>query len=120
MVNAVKGYLAESKVFRPEILGRIDRVYVFQPLEGMIIAEIAVLKISKLARQYGLNVQYVAPELLVRALSANEKVSRWGIRELDRILNDMLASAMVDAQESGAKAIIVEGDLSGNVSVRPA
>jgi ATP-dependent Clp protease ATP-binding subunit ClpA len=119
MVNAVKGYLAESKVFRPEILGRIDRVYVFQPLEGMIIAEIAVLKISKLARQYGLNVQYVAPELLVRALAANEKVSRWGIRELDRILNDMLASAMVDAQESGAKAIIVEGDLSGNVSVRP-
>src|ERR1700730_9727141 len=120
MINAVKGYLAESKVFRPEILGRIDRVYVFQPLEGMIIAEIAVLKISKLARQYGLNVQYVAPELLVRALAANEKVSRWGIRELDRILNDMLASAMVDAQESGAKAIIVEGDLSGNVSVRPA
>jgi len=27
MVNAVKGELAEAKVFRPEILGPIDNVY---------------------------------------------------------------------------------------------
>src|SRR5206468_3910575 len=40
MINAVKGYLADSQVFRPEILGRIDKVYVFQPLQGMVIAEI--------------------------------------------------------------------------------
>src|SRR5580693_3558330 len=44
MVNAVKGYLADAKVFRPEILGRIDKVYVFQPLQGMVIAEIALQK----------------------------------------------------------------------------
>jgi ATP-dependent Clp protease ATP-binding subunit ClpB len=32
MINAVKGYMAESKDFRPEILDRIDRIYVFRPL----------------------------------------------------------------------------------------
>ena len=120
MVNAVKGYLAESKVFRPEILGRIDRVYVFQPLEGMVIAEIALLKIGKLAEQYGLRVRFVAPELLVRALAANEKVSRFGIRELERILNDMLADQLLAAQEEGAKEVQIEGYLSGEVQVRPA
>ena len=52
MLNAVKGELAEAKVFRPEILGRIDKVYVFRSLEGMVVAEIALLKISKLAREY--------------------------------------------------------------------
>jgi ATP-dependent Clp protease ATP-binding subunit ClpA len=119
MVNAVKGYLAESKVFRPEILGRIDRVYVFQPLEGMVIAEIALLKIGKLAEQYGLKEKFVAPELLVCALAANEKVSRFGIRELERILNDMLADRLLAAQEDGAKEVLVEGDLSGDVQVRP-
>jgi len=119
MVNAVKGYLAESKVFRPEILGRIDRVYVFQPLEGMVIAEIALLKIGKLAEQYGLKVKFVAPELLVRALAANEKVSRFGIRELERILNDMLADQLLAAQEDGAKEVQIEGYLSGDVQVRP-
>jgi ATP-dependent Clp protease ATP-binding subunit ClpA len=119
MVNAVKGYLAESKVFRPEILGRIDRVYVFQPLEGMVIAEIALLKIGKLAEQYGLKVKFVAPELLVRALAANEKVSRFGIRELERILNDMFADQLLAAQEDGAKEVQIEGYLSGDVQVRP-
>jgi ATP-dependent Clp protease ATP-binding subunit ClpC len=45
MLNAVKSELAKaSKVFRLEILGRIDKVYVFKPLEGMAVAEIALLK----------------------------------------------------------------------------
>jgi len=52
MLDAVKGQLAEVKAFRPEFLGRIDKVYVFRPLEDMVVAEIARLKISKLAREY--------------------------------------------------------------------
>jgi ATP-dependent Clp protease ATP-binding subunit ClpB len=36
MFNAVKGHIAESKVLRPEILGRIDRVYVLGSLDGMV------------------------------------------------------------------------------------
>src|SRR6202048_545792 len=105
MLNAVKGELAEAKVFRPEILGRIDKVYVFRPLEGMVVAEIALLKISKLAREYGLEVHFVAPELIVRALMANEKVKRFGTRELDRILFDLFANQFIDAKESGAKRV---------------
>lgn len=119
MVNAVKGYLAEAKVFRPEILGRIDKVYVFQPLEGMIVAEIALLKIAKLAKEYGLVVEFVAPELLLRALMANEKVSRFGIRELERILHEMMADQMLEAKDQGAKKIAIEADADGGVMVRP-
>jgi ATP-dependent Clp protease ATP-binding subunit ClpA len=119
MVNAVKGYLAEAKVFRPEILGRIDKVYVFQPLGGMVIAEIALLKISKLAKEYGLVVEFVAPELLVRALMANEKVSRFGIRELERILFDLLANQLIEAKDAGAKRVQVKADDNGEVVVQP-
>jgi ATP-dependent Clp protease ATP-binding subunit ClpA len=119
MLNAVKGELAEAKVFRPEILGRIDRVYVFRPLAGMVVAEIALLKISKLAREYGLEIEFVAPELIIRALMANEKVSRFGIRELERILADLFANQFVEAKEAGAKRVRVEVD-EGNVRVTPA
>ena len=119
MLNAVKGELAEAKVFRPEILGRIDKVYVFRPLAGMVVAEIALLKISKLAREYGLEVQFVAPELIMRALMANEKVSRFGIRELERILFDLFANQFIDAKESGAKRVRVDVE-NGNVCVTPA
>jgi ATP-dependent Clp protease ATP-binding subunit ClpA len=120
MLNAVKGELAEAKVFRPEILGRIDKVYVFRPLEGMVVAEIALLKISKLAREYGLEVEFVAPELIVRALMANEKVSRFGIRELERILFDLFANQFIDAKEGGAKRVRIDVDDDKNVRVTPA
>src|SRR5580692_8869883 len=117
MLNAVKGELAEAKVFRPEILGRIDKVYVFRPLAGMVVAEIALLKISKLAREYGLEVQFVAPELIVRALMANEKVSRFGIRELERILFDLFANQFIDSKEGGAKRVRIDVDDDKNVRV---
>jgi ATP-dependent Clp protease ATP-binding subunit ClpC len=120
MLNAVKGELAEAKVFRPEILGRIDKVYVFKPLEGMVVAEIALLKISKLAREYGLEVHFIAPELILRALMANEKVSRFGIRELERILFDLFANQFIDAKEAGAKKVDVDVGEGGSVQIRPA
>jgi ATP-dependent Clp protease ATP-binding subunit ClpC len=120
MLNAVKGELAEAKVFRPEILGRIDKVYVFRPLEGMVVAEIALLKISKLGREYGLEVDFVAPELILRALLANEKVSRFGIRELERILFDLFANQFIDAKEGGAKRVRVDVESDGKICVRPA
>jgi ATP-dependent Clp protease ATP-binding subunit ClpA len=119
MVNAVKSELAEAQVFRPEILGRIDKVYVFKPLEGIVVAEIALLKIGKLAQEYGLQVHFVAPELIVRALLANEKVSRFGIRELERILFDLFAGQFIEAKEGGAKKVDVDIGEDGNVRVRP-
>jgi ATP-dependent Clp protease ATP-binding subunit ClpA len=120
MVNAVKGYLADSNVFRPEILGRIDKVYVFQPLGGMVIAEIALLKIAKLGKQYGLEVQFVAPELLMQVLVANEKVSRFGIRALQGVLDDLLPAHFIEAKEAGAKQVTVAADEeTGELRVRP-
>lgn len=117
MINAVKGHLADGQVFRPEILGRIDRVYVFQPLQGMVVAEVALLKIAKLAAEYGLAVDFVAPELVMRALLANEKVSRFGIRELERILFDMFASVLADSRERGARRVSFDVDEKGEIVV---
>lgn len=119
MLNAVKSELAEAKVFRPELLGRIDKIYVFKPLEGMVVAEIALLKIAKLAGEYGLQVHFVAPELILRVLTANEKVSRFGIRELERIMSDLFASQFIEAKEGGAKKVDVDIGKDGNVRVTP-
>lgn len=120
MLNAVKGYLADSKVFRPEILGRIDKVYVFQPLRGIVVAEVALLKIAKLAQEYGLTVQFVAPELLMEALLKNDKVSRFGIRELERIIFDMFASQMADAKQTGTREVELGVSPFGEITVAAA
>lgn len=116
MLNAIKGYLAEAQIFRPEILGRIDKVYLFKPLEGIVIAEIALLKIAKLGKEYNLKVKFVAPELLVRALEANVKVSRFGIRELERIIFDLFANYMVEARGQKAKMVSFSVDKKGEIA----
>jgi ATP-dependent Clp protease ATP-binding subunit ClpA len=119
MVNGVKSYLADANVFRPEIVGRIDKVYVFEPLEGMVIAEIALLKLAKLGKEYGLTVGFVAPELIVQALIAGQKVSRFGVRELDRVIFDMFAVSLTQAREDGATEVTVDVGDDGLPRVKP-
>lgn len=103
--NAIKTYLADAKVFRPEILGRFDKIHLFTALEGTIIAEIALQKLSKLAKNYGLAIQFVQPELILNALNANKKISKFGIRELERIIFEMFADQLVSAKKSGLKKV---------------
>jgi ATP-dependent Clp protease ATP-binding subunit ClpA len=120
MINGVKSHLADAKVFRPEILGRIDKIYVFKPLQGIVIAEVALQKIAKLAKEYGLELQFIAPELLLAALAANDKVSRFGIRELERIVFNMFAPSFSDLRDRGVRSVKCEVDGSGQVAVMPA
>lgn len=103
--NEVKSHLADSKVFRTEILGRIDRIYLFDALKGPIIAEIALMKIQKLAKDYKLELHFVAPEILMEALRNNAKISKFGIRELERLLFDSFAPHFVEASKNGKKHV---------------
>ncbi len=122
MINAVKSYLADAQVFRPEILGRIDRIYVFRPLEGIVIAEIAMLKIVRLAHEYGLTVDFIAPELIMQALASSSKVKRFGVRELERVVFDMFAEKLAEARHNKARAVELavgpDGELSLSVSIK--
>jgi ATP-dependent Clp protease ATP-binding subunit ClpC len=120
MVNAVKSYLADSQVFRPEILGRIDRIYVFKPLEGIVIAEIALLKIARLAKEYGLTIQFVAPELIMQTLVSSQKVRRFGVRELERVVFDMFAASLAEARQQGARSVELAVNPEGELAVTAA
>lgn len=120
MVNAVKSHLADTKVFRPEIVGRIDRVYVFKPLEGMVIAEIVVLKMSSLAKEYGLELAYVDPHLIIDAMGKGNKLARFGVRELDRVINEDFGEAMYEARQAGGKRVRLDQDDDGGLRINPA
>ncbi|MBI3549535.1 MAG: ATP-dependent Clp protease ATP-binding subunit [Elusimicrobia bacterium] len=118
ILNAIKMLLAENKIFRPEILGRIDKVYQFKPLEGMIIAEIAIMKIERLAKEFGLEVNFVAPQILMQALLANAKISKFGIRELERILFDLFAPSLAELRDNKAKSASFDVDPSGKIIIK--
>jgi len=120
MVTAIKSHLADTKVFRPEILGRFDRVYVFKPLEGIIIAEISILKMMKLAKEYGLELRYVDPELIYETMIANDKTKAFGIRQLETTIGDKLGDPMYQAREAGAKKVRLDINSNGDLEINPA
>jgi ATP-dependent Clp protease ATP-binding subunit ClpA len=97
--NALKSHLADNQVFRPEILGRIDKVCIFNPLAGVVMAEIILQKIKKIAADFQVEVDYVAAEAVFQALEKNKKVSRFGVREMERILFDLFAESFSKLKE---------------------
>jgi ATP-dependent Clp protease ATP-binding subunit ClpC len=118
IVDAIKTLLAEQGAFRPELLGRIDKVYLFNPLGAMHVAEVALLKLGKLGQEYAVEVRFVAPELVIQALEANVRVSKFGIRELERILFDRYASLFVEARDKKVKAVSFDVDEEGKIVCR--
>jgi len=118
--NAVKSHLSSSGAFRAEIMGRIDRVYVFRPLSGMVVAEIAVQKMVHAAREFGLELVYTDPQLVFDAMQKGNKLSRFGVRELERVINDMLGDHFLRAREQGVTRVALNFDANGVVSVHAA
>lgn len=120
MINAVKSHLVASGKFRPEIAGRIDKVYVFKPLKGMVIAEIVALKMSGAAKEYGLELAYVDPRLIFKAMQAGNKLAKFGIRELDREIGNMLGDHLIAAKEAGGKRVRLDIEEDGVMAISPA
>lgn len=119
-MDAIKKHLRDSKTFRPEILGRFDRIYVFNSLPLEVLAEIAAIKTVNLAKQYDLKLHYVDPELLHHALQSSIKLAEFGARELERIIDELFAEAMIEARSNNVEAICINQQPDGSLMVTPA
>ncbi len=118
MLNAMKSHLAENRVFRSELLGRIDRLYIFDSLKTGVIAEIALMKIGKLAKSFSVEVEFISPRLLMSALEANHKISRFGVRELERIIFDLFAPVFSAAKKEKLPKIKLDLKSDGSLVFR--
>ena len=108
--DSIKRHLRDCKVFRPEILARLDRIYVFHPLSRVVNAEICALFMTRVAKQYGLELTYIAPKLLAVATRRVEKVKEFGSREGEKVISDMISLALLDAKYSGTKQVRLDID----------
>lgn len=120
MVNAVKSHLAATGKFRPEIVGRIDKVYVFHSLKGIVVAEIVALKMANTAKEYGLELCYVDARLILEAMKRGNKLSKFGVRELDREIGNMLGDHLLAAKEAGGKRVRLDIEEDGVMTISPA
>lgn len=96
--------------FAPEVLNRIDRIFIFKPLVGLDIARVTALSIEEMIQGYGLEVAEggIDPEILFDML---KKQSRLGedasSRDLVRAAEEAIADTLIDVKQQGHGKIIL-------------
>ena len=116
LANAVRMVLKDSKTFRPEIVSRLDHVYVFQPLDERTQARIAGLKIAKAGQEYGVRIQQIAPEIVFDIVTVGGEEQ--DARELTRLVDAKLGELLLAAREKGYECIEIDLGSDGQPVVR--
>jgi ATP-dependent Clp protease ATP-binding subunit ClpA len=100
--------------FAPEVLNRIDRIFVFEPLSGLDVARVAALEIEQMIAGYGLTVAQggIDPQVLLDLMNRQKKMGHSASsRDLTRAIEESLADSLIAAKQHGARAVvIIQGD----------
>ena len=101
--------------FAPEVLSRIDRIFVFRPLAGLDIARVGALEIEEMVRGYGLEIAEggIDVTVLYDLVRRQEKLgSVASSRDLVRAIEETVADSLIAARERKLKKVrlVVRGD----------
>ncbi len=95
--------------FAAEVLNRIDRIFVFEPLSGLDIARVAALEIERMIAGYGLSVAEGGNRSAGTAGPGCTGRRRWGVmppRAISRgAIEDSIADLLIAAKEKGATSV---------------
>lgn len=92
----------------PEIVGRIGRFLVYRTLSQQARATIVALAVSEVAKEYGLNVTYIEPSVIVEVMRQSRSEG-FGIRPEKFLIDDMLGGTFAEAAKQGGRNIVVSG-----------
>jgi ATP-dependent Clp protease ATP-binding subunit ClpA len=95
-----------SAGFAPEVLSRIDRIFVFDQLRDLDIARVAALEIEGMIQGYGLTVEAggIDPKILLELIARQKKLGNAGSsRDLVRAIEESIADSLIDAKRRGAE-----------------
>jgi len=101
--------------FAPEVLSRIDRIFVFRPLEGLDIARVGALEIEEMVRGYGLEIAEggIDVTVLLDLVLRQQKLGSVGSsRDLVRTIEETVADSLIAARQRKLTKVrlIVRGD----------
>jgi ATP-dependent Clp protease ATP-binding subunit ClpC len=110
--------LAESAAFDRAFLSRWDGLYLMDQLPLIHVAEVACLQLARHWREYGIEVGYAAPELILDAVKRNADFAQYGVRQLGRYIRERTEPAILDAKRRGvAKVSLAVADEAGGLVV---
>jgi ATP-dependent Clp protease ATP-binding subunit ClpA len=90
--------------FAPEVLNRIDRIFVFTTLSGLDVARVTALEIEAMVKGYGLDVSTggIDPDVLIDMMRRQDRLGAAGSsRDLVRSIEETIADSLIVAKQSG-------------------
>jgi ATP-dependent Clp protease ATP-binding subunit ClpA len=106
------GVLRDAR-FAPEVLSRIDRIFVFRPLKGLDVARVAALEIEAIVRNYDLDVAEggIDPEILYESVDRLRRLEGVGsARDLARGIEERLSESLISAKLKKVRRIRIVFD----------
>jgi ATP-dependent Clp protease ATP-binding subunit ClpA len=101
--------------FAPEVLNRIDRIFVFAPIQGLDIARVAALEIEAMISGYGLQVAEggIDANLLFDIMQRQGRLgASASSRDLVRAIEDTISDSLIEAKQRNVARVtlVSEGD----------
>jgi ATP-dependent Clp protease ATP-binding subunit ClpA len=110
--------LAEAARFDRAFLSRWDGVFFMDQLPPLHVAEVACLQLCRYWREYGIEVGYAAPELILDAVQSNQDFAEYGVRQVGRFIREKTEAAILQAKRDGSKTVnLYVSSQSGNLEV---
>ena len=97
--------------FAPEVLNRLDRIFVFRALTGLDIARVAALEIERMIGSYGLEIAEggIDPALLLDVMMKQDRLGEGAsARDLVRSIEEMVSDGLIEARQQGASCVRLE------------
>jgi len=94
--------------FAPEVLNRIDRIFVFHPFEGLDVARVAALEIEAMIQGYGLEVADggIDPHLLLDVMQRQQRLGpAASARDLLRAIEETIGDGLIAARQQRATKV---------------
>lgn len=110
MHSKFREVLAENSDMDKAFLARWDGVFFMDRLSSMSVAEVACLQISKHWKQFGMEVMYTAPELIVETVRSNQEFKEFGVRQLANYIKMTTDGHITRAKMKGIQKVRLEVD----------
>lgn len=94
--------------FAPEVLSRIDHIFVFKRLQGLDIARVAALEIASMIHSYGLESvrEGISPDFLFDIMQRLEKMGTTATsRDLTRLIERNIADQLIAVKQHNYKKV---------------
>lgn len=107
----------------PEVLNRLDRIFVFRRLEGLDVARVAALEIEAMIRNYGLGIADggIDAAVLYQLMQRQDRMgASASARDLVRAIEEQISDSLIAAKQKQAKSVAlvahdgrVEAEIAG-------